>query len=51
MSLTGIPGILLYLNNQLPLYILVSVITFVIAFGLTYMFGVNEKSIDKENTK
>lgn len=42
MSLTGIPGMLLYLNNQLPLYILVGVITFAIAFGLTYMLGIDE---------
>lgn len=52
MSLTGIPGILLYLNNQLPLYILVGVITFAIAFGLTYVFGVNEeKNIIKEKAQ
>lgn len=43
MSLTGIPGTLLYLNNQLPLYILVGVVTFALAFGLTYIFGVNEQ--------
>lgn len=42
MGLTGIPGILLYLNNQLPLYLLVNIISFLIAFILTYLFGFKE---------
>lgn len=39
MALTGIPGTLLYLNEQLPLYILVNLVSFAVAFGLTWMFG------------
>ena len=43
MSITGIPGTLLYLNEQLPLYIIVNVISFAVAFGLTWCFGFNKK--------
>lgn len=43
MSITGIPGTLLYLNEQLPLYILVNVIAFAVAFALTWLFGFNKK--------
>lgn len=43
MSITGIPGTLLYLNEQLPLYLLVNVISFAAAFALTWMFGFNKK--------
>ena len=43
MSITGIPGTLLYLNDQLPLYLLVNVISFAVAFALTWMFGFNKK--------
>ncbi|KEO79023.1 PTS transporter subunit EIIC [Paenibacillus polymyxa] len=39
MALTGIPGTLLYLNEQLPLYILVNVVSFAVSFGLTWTFG------------
>lgn len=39
MALTGIPGTLLYLNEQLPLYILVNVVAFAVSFGLTWTFG------------
>ena len=39
MSITGIPGMLLYLNEQFPLYILVNVVAFGAAFALTYVFG------------
>ena len=42
MSITGIPGTLLYLNEQLPLYILVNVVAFGVAFGLTWMLGLIE---------
>lgn len=47
MSLTGIPGTLLYLNSQLPLYILVNCISFAVAFGLTYFIGFNKEMEDK----
>lgn len=43
MSITGIPGTLLYLNEQLPLYILVNVVAFAVAFALTWLFGFNHK--------
>lgn len=43
MSITGIPGTLLYLNNQLPFYILVNCVAFAVAFVLTYLFGFNSK--------
>ncbi len=39
MALTGIPGTLLYLNEQLPLYILVNLVAFAVSFGLTWMIG------------
>ncbi len=39
MGLTGIPGALLYLNEQLPLYIFVNCVAFGVAFILTWLFG------------
>ena len=39
MALTGIPGSLLYLNNQLPLYLVVNVVSMAVAFALTYTIG------------
>ncbi|ALS02695.1 PTS sugar transporter subunit IIA [Enterococcus silesiacus] len=39
MALTGIPGTLLYLNEQLPLYILVNLVAFGVSFGLTWTIG------------
>lgn len=39
MSITAIPGSLLYLNNQFIPYILVSVLSFAVAFILTWFFG------------
>lgn len=43
MSITGIPGTLLYLNEQLPFYILVNIISFAVAFTITWFFGYNQK--------
>ncbi|WP_341459067.1 glucose PTS transporter subunit IIA [Megamonas funiformis] len=43
VSITGILGTLLYLNEQLPFYILVNVISFVVAFTITWFFGYNSK--------
>lgn len=43
MSITGIPGTLLYLNEHLPLYLLINVVSFAVAFGLTWFFGFNKK--------
>lgn len=48
MSITGIPGTLLYLNNQLPWYILVNVVAFGVAFACTWIFGFNRK-IEERN--
>ena len=42
MSITVIPGILLFLNKQLPLYILVCAIGFGVSFALTYFFGYSD---------
>lgn len=47
MSITGIPGTLLYLNEQLPLYLIVNVISFAVAFGLTWFLGFTK---DMENS-
>lgn len=43
MSITGISGTLLYLNEQLPMYIVVNIVAFAVAFALTWMFGFNRK--------
>lgn len=43
MSITGIPGTLLYLNEQLPWYVLVNLVAFGVAFALTWFFGFNRK--------
>lgn len=48
MSLTGIPGILLYLNNQLPLYILVNAVAFAVSFSLTYTIGYRNSGDDTD---
>lgn len=44
MSITVIPGMLLYLNSQLPLYILVCVVGFAVAFTLTWLFGYKDEA-------
>lgn len=43
MSITVIPGTLLYLNGQILLYLLVNIIAITIAFALTWMFGYSDK--------
>ncbi len=48
MSITGISGMLLYLNKQMPLYILVNVIAFAVAFVLTYFFGMKQDVAEAE---
>ncbi|MED4957605.1 sucrose-specific PTS transporter subunit IIBC [Paenibacillus macerans] len=47
MSITAIPGMLLYLNNQIIPYIAVCIIGFAVAFGLTWFFGFKEKTDNK----
>ncbi|WP_416150005.1 sucrose-specific PTS transporter subunit IIBC [Salipaludibacillus sp. HK11] len=49
MAITVIPGTLLYLNEQLFLYILVNLIAVAVAFSLTWMFGYNDN--DKVKAK
>ena len=44
MSLTAIPGALLYLNSQIWGYLLVNVVAIIVAFTLTYLFGFTDKS-------
>ncbi|WIV17183.1 sucrose-specific PTS transporter subunit IIBC [Paenibacillus polygoni] len=46
MAITVIPGTLLYLNNQLFLYILCNVVAMAIAFILTYLFGYKDDKIE-----
>lgn len=48
MSITGIPGTLLYLNEQLPLYLLVNVSSFAVAFAMTWFFGFREENKDTD---
>lgn len=43
MSITSIPGILLYLNGQMGKYIFASAIGFMVAFGLTLLFYKSEE--------
>ncbi|MFS0863085.1 sucrose-specific PTS transporter subunit IIBC [Fredinandcohnia sp. 179-A 10B2 NHS] len=48
MAITVIPGTLLYLNDQILLYILVNLVAIAVAFALTWMFGYSDKM--QENT-
>ena len=43
MSITALPGILLYLNGQLGKYLIACAIGFVVAFVLTYIFYKSEE--------
>lgn len=43
MALTGIPGALLYLNDQLPTYLVVNAISMAVAFALTYTVGYKDE--------
>ncbi|WP_040285073.1 sucrose-specific PTS transporter subunit IIBC [Sporosarcina koreensis] len=45
MAITVIPGALLYLNSQLPLYIVANLIGAVVAFVLTWLFGYNDSML------
>lgn len=44
MAITVIPGTLLYLNAQLPMYILCNLIAMAIAFILTWLFGYKDEA-------
>lgn len=43
MAVTGIPGMLLYLNSMLPMYILANLAAFAVAFALTWTIGYKDK--------
>ncbi|GAA0137131.1 sucrose-specific PTS transporter subunit IIBC [Paenibacillus sp. YSY-4.3] len=45
MAITVIPGTLLYLNEQLPMYILCNLIAMAIAFILTWLFGYKDETV------
>ncbi|MGO4790061.1 sucrose-specific PTS transporter subunit IIBC [Paenibacillus sp. 2KB_20] len=47
MAITVIPGTLLYLNSQLPLYILCNLTAMGLTFVLTWLFGFNDKMLDE----
>ncbi|GIO23480.1 sucrose-specific PTS transporter subunit IIBC [Oceanobacillus sp. J11TS1] len=49
MAITVIPGTLLYLDNQLLLYILVNLVAIAVAFALTWMFGYSDKDTQGEH--
>ncbi|WP_172252177.1 sucrose-specific PTS transporter subunit IIBC [Saccharibacillus deserti] len=43
MAVTVIPGALLYLNDQLPMYILCNLVGAAVAFTLTWLFGYKDE--------
>lgn len=47
MSVTVIPGTLLYLNSQLPFYIISLLVGAGVAFVLTYLFGYSDKMLEE----
>ncbi|ASA21229.1 sucrose-specific PTS transporter subunit IIBC [Paenibacillus donghaensis] len=49
MAVTVIPGSLLYLNGQLPLYILCNLAAMATAFVLTWLFGYREAVSEEQN--
>ncbi len=50
MSVTAIPGALLYLDGQILTYILVNIISFGVAFGLTWFFGYKDAQTETTPT-
>lgn len=46
MSVTVLPGLLLFLNSQMPMYIVSITVACAIAFALTYYFGYADKEED-----
>lgn len=51
MAITVIPGTLLYLNEQIFMYILVNLIAIAVAFVLTWLFGFSDKDREKAETE
>lgn len=47
MSVTVLPGILVFLNEQLPLYLVSIVVAGAISFALTYTIGYNDEMLKK----
>ncbi|MCP3031698.1 sucrose-specific PTS transporter subunit IIBC [Halobacillus sp. A1] len=47
LAITVIPGSLLYLNEQIIGYLIVNIVAIAVAFILTYLFGFNDKMLDK----
>ena len=47
MSVTVLPGTLLYLNN-IAKYVIMMLIGFAVSFVLTYMFGYDDKMLEKK---
>ncbi|MFC3418662.1 sucrose-specific PTS transporter subunit IIBC [Salinicoccus hispanicus] len=47
MAITVIPGTLLYLNEQIFMYLLVNLVAIAVAFVLTWMFGFTDKETEK----
>jgi len=46
MSITVIPGILLYLNEQLIPYIFINLVAIGVGFILTYLFGFKDEQLE-----
>jgi PTS system sucrose-specific IIC component len=47
MAITVIPGTLLYLNENIFMYILVNVVAIGVAFTLTWLFGYSDKKAEE----
>ncbi|WPP42104.1 sucrose-specific PTS transporter subunit IIBC [Paenibacillus hunanensis] len=46
MAITVLPGTLLYLNSQLPMYILCNGVAIAVGFVLTWLFGFSDKMLN-----
>ncbi len=51
MAITAIPGVLLYLNGQIIMYLAVNFLAVATAFVLTWLFGFSDKMIDLDDEK
>ena len=47
MSVTVLPGMLLFLNSQFPLYVLAIGVAFAVSFALTYTIGYSDDMLKK----
>ncbi|WP_010175453.1 hypothetical protein [Bacillus coahuilensis] len=47
MAITVIPGTLLYLNDQIFLYIIGVLLSMLVSFGLTYTVGYHDEMLKK----